>query len=131
MANWMVIEDEIDIHDVILGMFELWGISGTSFTSGMDAIQCISTVDHEGNTAQLPQLALIDIRLPDTSGISVASQLRSSKRLGGMSIVLMTAYHLSPQEEAAAIEQTQASAVIYKPLPEMQHLRKLLESALR
>ena len=127
MSTWMVVEDEPDIHDVLLAMFEIWGIDGVAFTGGTEAVAWIEEVDRGRTVGELPELALLDIRLPDTSGPDVAARLRRSPRLQGIAIVMITAYRLNPTTEAQVMEQSQADALMYKPLPAMSELRRKLE----
>src|SRR5688572_19637909 len=99
MAKWIVVEDEIDLHDTLMAMFEVWGIDGISFDDGGDILDWIETVDSGGFNGELPQLALIDLRLPTAFGVDVARRIRQSPALQNMALVLMTAYRLSPTQE--------------------------------
>lgn len=128
MSLWMAVEDEQDINDVVLGMFEAWGINGLSFMDGEDAIRWIDSVDSGEFRGELPQLAVLDIRLPTVSGIEVSARLRRSKRLSNIAIVLMTAYRLTPGQEERVMLQAKADALVYKPLPEMTQLREIFNS---
>lgn len=130
MPVWMIVEDEREIHEVMLDMFEVWGINGLSFTDAPEAIDWLNSVDEGCIERELPQLALIDIRLPTLSGIEVAQRIRQSCVLGEIAIALMTAYYLSSQEEAEAMELTQANLLLYKPLLNMHELRQVLNDLL-
>lgn len=123
----MVVEDEPDIYDVLLAMFELWGIEGVAFVDGAEAIAWIDAVDDGRVHGELPELAILDIRLPEASGPEVGNRLRRSPILGNMAIVLITAYRLSPEEETDVIKQAQADRLMYKPLPGMPELRAILD----
>jgi CheY-like chemotaxis protein len=57
----------------------------------------------------------------------VGERLRKSPALENMTIVLTTAYRLSPDEERLVMEQAGADKVIYKPLPKFHELKKMLE----
>ncbi len=129
MFSWMLVEDELDIHDVLLSMFEIWGVAGESFTEGVDAIEWINKIDN-GRVERLPQLALLDIRLPTDSGIDVSARIRESDYIGQIPIVLMTAYRLSPQEERDVMARSGADELIYKPLPDMEKLREIFYQVL-
>lgn len=59
----MVVEDEPDIYEVLLAMFEMWGIEGVAFVDGEEAIAWIDDVDNGRFQGELPELALLDIRL--------------------------------------------------------------------
>lgn len=123
----MVVEDEPDIYDVLLAMFELWGIEGVAFVDGAEAIAWIDAVDEGRVHGDLPELAILDIRLPEASGPEVGARLRKSPKLKNIAIVLITAYRLSTEEERAVIEQAGADRLMYKPLPAMPELRSILD----
>lgn len=127
MPTWMVVEDEPDIYEVLLAMFEIWGIEGVAFVDGGQAVAWIDDVDEGRVRGELPELALIDIRLPEISGPDVGKRVRESPILKDMAIVLITAYRLSPQDEREAIETAQADHLMYKPLPGMPELRRILD----
>jgi CheY-like chemotaxis protein len=123
----MVVEDEPDIYDVLLAMFEIWGIEGIAFVDGAEAVSWIEDVDRGNVSGELPELAILDIRLPEISGPEVGARLRQSGRLSRMAVVLITAYRLSPDEEDAVKTRAQADALMYKPLPAMPELRRVLD----
>lgn len=127
MSTWMVVEDEPDIYDVLLAMFEIWGIEGIAFVDGGEAVGWIEDVDSGRVTGELPELAILDIRLPEVSGPEVGARLRQSHRLGNIAVVLITAYRLSPEEEETVKARAQADDLMYKPLPAMPELRKTLD----
>lgn len=132
MSTWMVVEDEPDIYAVLLAMFELWGIEGVAFVDGEEAVAWIDDVDNGRYQGELPELALLDIRLPgNVSGPKVGERLRKSGSLKDMAIVLNTAYKLSPEEETQVINQAKADILIYKPLPKFNELQELLEKVLK
>jgi CheY-like chemotaxis protein len=127
----MVVEDEPDIYEVLLAMFEMWGIEGVAFVDGEEAIAWVDDVDNGRFRGELPELALLDIRLPGAvSGPMVGERLRKSHILGDVAIILSTAYKLTIEEEAQAIERAQADKLMYKPLPKFNELQKVLESVI-
>lgn len=130
MATWMVVDDEPDIYELLLAMFEFWGIDGVAFVDGSEAIAWIDDVDAMRIQTDLPPMAIIDIRLPDVSGIEVAARLRQSPILGNIGICLITAYHMSPGEEDEAMAISQADMLLYKPLPHPDEFKRLLEGIL-
>jgi CheY-like chemotaxis protein len=107
-------------------MFELWGIEGIAFVDGAEAVAWIEDVDRGSVTEELPELAILDIRLPEISGPEVGARLRKSERLGRIPVVLTTAYRLSVEEEEQVKLRAQADMLMYKPLPPMPELRKIL-----
>jgi CheY-like chemotaxis protein len=124
----MVIDDEPDIYDVLVAMFRLWGIEGIAFVDGSEAVQWVESVDNGTYTGELPEMAIIDIRLPGVDGHYVAARIRRSPRLGNMAIALITTYRISPAIEKQIMAIAQADAFIEKPLPSMAELRAQLDS---
>ena len=130
MSTWMVVEDEPDLYDTLLALFEIWSIDGVAFTNGTDAIKWIDDIDEGNAETNIPELALLDIRLPGVSGPEIGKRMRESPILGNTAIVLMTAYHLTPHEEQAMIKRADADMLMYKPLPAPAEFRKVLEDAI-
>lgn len=64
-------------------------------------------------TGPAPDVILLDVQLPDGSGLDVAREVRSGADAGGPLIVALTAGAL-PEQRAAAIEAG-CDAVILKP----------------
>lgn len=127
----MVVEDEPDIYEVLLAMFEMWGIEGVAFVDGEEAIAWIDDVDAGRFQGELPELALLDIRLPgEINGVMVGERLRKSPILGNISIVLTTAYKLTPDEQAEAMKKAQADLWLPKPLPKFNELQGILDDAI-
>lgn len=127
MATWLVIEDEQDLYDMILTMYELLGLKGLAFSVGADAIDWVEDVD-DGLITEVPELALIDIRLPDEhiDGVQIASRFRDSDTLKHTAICLMTAFKFTPAEEKQIMEESQADLLLYKPLPKFRKLETIL-----
>lgn len=131
MSTWMVVEDEPDIYEVLLAMFEMWGIEGVAFVDGEEAAAWIDDVNTGRFQGELPELALLDIRLPgQLSGADVGELLRKSEKLGQIAIVFATAYRLGPEEERRVIAQADADKLMYKPLPKFGELQRILEDVI-
>lgn len=112
-------------------MFQMWGIDGKAFTDGETAMAWIEDVDAGRYKGELPELALLDIRLPGSiSGPMVGERLRRSPLLGEITIVLTTAYTMGRGEEIAVILRADADKLVYKPLPGFADFRAILESTL-
>jgi CheY-like chemotaxis protein len=127
----MVVEDEPDIYELLLAMFEMWGIEGVAFVDGEEAVSWIEDVDKGRFRGELPELALLDIRLPGAiSGPMVGERLRQSPVLNDTAIVLSTAYKLTIEEETQVIEKAGADKLMYKPLPKFNELQQQLEAVI-
>jgi CheY-like chemotaxis protein len=130
MSTWMVVEDEPDLYDTLLALFGIWSIDGVAFTNGTDAVKWIDDVDAGNAETNIPELAILDIRLPGVEGPEIGARLRQSRVLKNIAIVLVTAFHLSPADEKKAIEKAQADDLLYKPLPVPEEFRTVLQKAI-
>jgi len=63
---------------------------------------------------RLPDLVLLDIRLPDMSGLDVCQRLRNNPRTQRMPIIHISATYVTPQDEAKSLN---AGADIYLAEP--------------
>ena len=128
MSTWMVVEDEPDIYEVLLAMFEMWGIEGVAFVDGEEAVAWIEDVDAGRFKGELPELALLDVRLPgEIDGVMVGERLRASPFLGQIAIVLTTGYQIPVDEQEQAMIRSGADAWLKKPLPKFNELQGILE----
>ncbi len=130
MPTWMIVEDDPDIYEVMVAMFELWDVDHIHFFTGQDAMKWIEGVDTGHGGGALPELAVLDIRLPDINGDKVAARLRQSARLGNTGIVMFTAYRLKPAEEEQLMATSGADKLLYKPLPVVHELRAIFDKVL-
>jgi CheY-like chemotaxis protein len=127
----MVVEDEPDIYEVLLAMFEMWGIEGVAFVDGEEAVSWIDDVDNGHYQGELPELALLDVRLPgELEGYDVGNRLRKSPFLGNIAIVLTTAYKVTPEEYEKFMEKSGADKWLPKPLPRFNELQGILEDVI-
>jgi CheY-like chemotaxis protein len=127
MTTWMLLEDEPDLFDMILTMVGMLGIGGIGFSTGGDAVEWIEKVEAGDFQGELPDLALLDIRMPDDiNGPMVGARIGKSPVLKDVVVVLMTAYKLSPSQEEDVIKEAGASLLIRKPLPRIDELTYIL-----
>lgn len=133
MTTWMVVEDEPDVYELLLALFDLWGIEGVAFITRDEAIAWINDVDNGRYQGELPDMALLDIRLPDDmyfGGVVVAERLRKSPVLGSIAITYVTAGEFSPEERRNIYARTSPDEWIKKPLPTFDKLRVILDDVL-
>jgi CheY-like chemotaxis protein len=129
--HWILVEDEPDLYDIMVAIFESFGVDCHAHTTGEDAIDWLDGVEAGVFQIGAPELAMVDIRLPgDKTGVDVARRLRSSDHMGNITIVLMTAYHLSRREEQRILRDSGADLLMRKPLPTSRELRRVLEGAI-
>jgi PleD family two-component response regulator len=119
-ASILIIEDDLDVADMLQAYFKVqdyevwvanWGEEGVNL--------CIE---------KLPQLVVLDIRLPDIDGYEVARRLRKNRRTQFIPIIFLT-------EKRARSDRLQglelgADDYITKPF-DVQELRLRVRNALR
>lgn len=131
MTTWLLLEDEPDLHEMLTTMIEGIGHTVLGFVDGESALAWLRSVELENPATELPELALIDIRLPGrVDGTDVAAQLRDSQTMNHAVVVLMTAYRFSPDDERAILEKAAPDLMLYKPLPSFALFRRKLEDLL-
>jgi CheY-like chemotaxis protein len=131
MRAWLVVEDEPSIYDVLHTMFQMWGVEGIAYNDGEEAIAFIEDVDAGKFRGEMPELAVLDIRLPGKyDGVDVGARLRQSPRLKHIAIVLITAYVLNEAEQQECVTRGGADDLIRKPLPRPAEFRRRLEAVI-
>lgn len=131
MRAWLVVEDEPSIYDVLHTMFQMWGVEGIAYNDGEEAIAFINDVDSGKFRGELPELAVLDIRLPGKyDGVDVGARLRRSPKLRHIAIVLITAYVLAESEQKECMTRGGADDLIRKPLPRPAEFRRRLEAVI-
>ncbi|GAB1421391.1 hypothetical protein MASR2M15_15520 [Anaerolineales bacterium] len=125
--NWLIAEDEPDIRNLVVIMCQVWGHKPLSFESGQKVWDYLDEIEQGKSEKPLPEFALMDIRMPGYRGDEVAKRIRQTEGLTQIPIVLMTAFVLDDTEQKEMMKNTGVDAIIYKPLPEFNELRKILE----
>lgn len=84
-------------------------------TSGYIAIQTRSGIEALGIVSKYkPDLIIMDIQLPEISGLEITKQLKSDKDLQGIPIIAVTAFAMKGDEER--IRSGGCEAYISKPI---------------
>ncbi len=111
------IEDNAVNVEVVRGMLQLAGpIELQVFERGLDGLR--------GVLAAPPDLLLLDLHLPDISGLEVLRQLRAVPALAELPIIIVSADAMNDQVSASI--GAGADAYLTKPI-ELDHLLQLLE----
>ena len=128
MRTWLVVEDEPDLYEMVLAMYNILGVDGIAFATGEEAFEWLDEVEEGRFDEELPEFGLLDIRLPgDVNGLMVGARIRKTSTVGEMILVLMTAFKLSVKEEREALKQTGADMLLYKPLPSIVEFEKMVQ----
>jgi CheY-like chemotaxis protein len=131
MTTWIIVEDEPDVYEMLLALSEVMGNDGIAFIDGDEAIAWVDDVDKGQLGGEMPELALLDIRLPtDIDGADVGRRLRESHVLGDIAIILMTAYKLAPDERDELMKRSDADLFLQKPLPGFLELQTMFSDVI-
>ena len=126
--HWMIAEDEADIRNLVVTMAGVWGHSTIAFESGTKAWAFLDSIDDGSFSGQLPEFALMDIRMPGQRGDEVAQRIRQTDGIEDIPIILMTAFALSDDEMNTMRAATGVDLIINKPLPDFMTLKGILDN---
>ncbi len=125
--TWMIVEDDTAIRDVIEMMCELWGFKTVSFRDGFQATEYLNNPNPPD---PLPDVALLDIRMPGPWGHEISARIRQHAVLKDIGIILMTAYELPGADEERYLQTSGADKLLFKPLPPMDDLLAFVNSVI-
>jgi len=116
----LIVEDDLDVAEMLNAYFRVQGYEVFTVNWGEDGIRAAQTV--------LPDLVILDIRLPDIDGYEVARRVRSDRRTHEIPIIFLT-------EKRERIDRLQGFEVgaddyITKPF-DVQELRLRVRNALK
>ncbi len=116
----LLVEDDPDTSEMLRVYFEAQGYHIIQAFSGNDALQQCQ--------ASLPDLILLDVRLPDIDGMEVGKQLQNDLRTSRIPIIFVT----ERQERDFRISGLKLGAVDYITKPfDIQELRLKVRNTLR
>jgi CheY-like chemotaxis protein len=125
--TWMVVEDDGAIRDVIEMMCELWGFKALTFRDGFQAMEYLNQNELP---EPLPDIALLDIRMPGPWGHEISAKIRQHPQIKNIGVILMTAYELPGADEERYLQTSGADRLLFKPLPPMDELLVFVKEAL-
>lgn len=125
---WLVAEDEADIRNLITMMVTVWGHEAVAFENGQKVWDWLDAIESGDRSQPLPELVLMDIRMPGKKGNELAERMRSLPAFQHTPIVLMTAFSLSDAEAQEMLEQHGVDHILRKPLPDFDQLRATLDA---
>jgi DNA-binding response OmpR family regulator len=124
---WLVVEDEEDIRNIVKVMFTAWGHTSIDFRDGNQTYDWLDKVEAGTFQGELPELALLDIKMPGPRGNEIARRMRTLDPFKTIPIVLMTAFTLEDHERQSMVRDDGIDFIINKPLPDFFELKKQLE----
>jgi len=117
----MVVEDDRDTAEMLTAYFEAQGYEVTAVAWGQDAVRHAQLED-------LPDLILLDIRLPDMDGYEVCKRLRTHRRTQNVPVIFLT----EKRERSDRLSGLELGAVDYITKPfDIQDLRLRVRNILR
>jgi CheY-like chemotaxis protein len=124
--NWLIVEDEADIRNLVAMMCQVWGNTPMAYESGQKAWEWLDSVEAGTFSGDLPDFALMDIRMPGKRGHEISARIRQVDAIQDIPIVLMTAFVLSEEEMEKMKTEYGVDEIINKPLPDFDRLRVVL-----
>lgn len=128
---WMVLEDDFSLRSLLEEMFKMWGRKPMTFADGYRAMTWLDEVEAGRYAGPLPEVALLDVRVPGPQGPEIAHRLRSVPATSQIPIVIMTAYRVDEYERDQIVETAKPNAFIHKGEPIFDMLQDLLERVVR
>ncbi len=116
----LIVEDEPNTAEMLVSYFEAQGYEVTAVGWGKDALAFVKKV--------LPDLIVLDIRLPDIDGYEICRRLRSNRRTAHVPIIFLT----ERRERIDRLAGLELGAVDYITKPfDIQELRLRVRNVLR
>jgi len=127
VGPWLVVEDEDDIRNIVKVMFGVWGHTALEFRDGNEAWNWLDSVEAGTYKGDLPELALMDIRMPGHRGNEIAQRIRTVTNLKNIPVLLMTAFSLTDSARETMKRECGVDHIIPKPLPDLFEMKKVLD----
>ncbi len=115
-----IVEDDVEVADMLRAFFGAQGYDIGTATWGEEAVKLIQE--------DVPDVVLLDIRLPDINGYEVCRRLRQNRRTQHLPVIFLT----ERRERSDRLAGLEMGAVDYITKPfDIQELRLRVRNALR
>lgn len=119
-ATLLIVEDDVDVAEMLSAYFQAQGYEVHAVHWGEDGLRAAQST--------LPDLIILDIRLPDMDGFEVARQLRAHRKTREIPLLFLT----ERRERSDRLRGLQLSAEDYITKPfDIQELRLRVRNTLR
>ena len=119
-AKILIVEDDLDVAEMLNAYFRVQGYDVFTVNWGEDGVRAAQTV--------LPDLVILDIRLPDIDGYEVARRVRTDRRTNEIPIIFLT----EKRERVDRLQGFEVGADDYITKPfDVQELRLRVRNALK
>jgi CheY-like chemotaxis protein len=126
----MVVEDDPIIRSILSALITLWDVEALTLEDGDQAWAWLDEVESGRYDKPLPDIALLDIRMPGYPGHEIGRRMRAIPATAGIPLIIMTAFVLSDADKAMIQEAARPEHLIIKPLPPPDDLRALIEETI-
>lgn len=131
-STWILLDDDRALLEIVSTLADLWDKEPLQFRSGTEALDWVKKFQEGGYTGPVPELALLDIRMPGgPQGDEVAREMRRTPGLQSMAIVMMTANFYDIGQESTLLDATGADGFVRKPFPVIEDFKAALDGAIR
>jgi DNA-binding response OmpR family regulator len=127
---WMVAEDDSVLRSILRMMLTLWEVDSLVFADGNQAWKWLDTVERGDYVLPLPEVALLDIKMPGHLGHEVGQRMRGIAATRNIPLLVMTAYHLSEEDKKLIYESAHPEHLVPKPFPSLDEFRSLIEAVI-
>ena len=116
----LIVEDDLDIAEMLNASFRVQGYEVFTVNWGEDGVRAAQTV--------LPNLIILDIRLPDIDGFEVARRVREDRRTNEIPIIFLT----EKRDRSDILQGLEVGADDYITKPfDVQELRLRVRNSLK
>src|SRR5262245_42013767 len=84
MGTILLVDDDDDLRESIEGLLTEQGHEVTTARNGLDALDAL-------DGAELPDVAVIDVFMPEMDGLELLERLRGDARLAALPVIVMSA----------------------------------------
>jgi CheY-like chemotaxis protein len=104
----LVVDDEVDIVGWLEHFLTHYGFEVTKAYNGVEALEAVA--------ASMPDLILLDLKMPRMDGYTTMRRLREQKRTRHIPIVVLSAYPVTSEEERAQMLDLGVKEFLRKPI---------------
>jgi PleD family two-component response regulator len=116
----LIVEDDLDLAEMLSAYFRVQGYNVVNASWGEDGVRLVEE--------DLPDIAVLDIRLPDIDGYEVCRQIRKIRKAQNLPVIFLT----EKREREDKLSGLELGAVDYITKPfDIQELRLRVRNALR
>jgi PleD family two-component response regulator len=116
----LIVEDDLDLAEMLSAYFKVQGYNVVNASWGEDGVRLVEE--------DVPDIAVLDIRLPDIDGYEVCRQIRKIRKAQNLPVIFLT----EKREREDKLSGLELGAVDYITKPfDIQELRLRVRNALR